>query len=363
MDLSTLALNILTLKLIPYIGNKTIHELLQCIPDLNTTKVHYDLVHKYLGKQQKESMKKLDDIDKKLEKLLLHLHKNSIHVVTINDEGYPLALKMTYNAPVLFLYKGTLQYDFERSLAVIGTRSSTEYGEKQCECFVEQCVRSGLSIISGLASGIDTIAHTTSLRENGYCIGVLGHGFDFCFPSSNWRLYQNIIESGGALVTEYLPHEPPIPGNFPARNRIVAGLAKSTFVVEATENSGSLITAESAFAENRTVFALPADVNRKESIGCNTLIKREIAKLVTTPEDILIEYQIETRNTVGPNHSSEEIPSQFQEIYDCIRTKRFSTHEIYENLTIELSYLTELLSEMEILGYIKQDRNLKWCIQ
>ncbi len=220
---------------------------------------------------------------------------NDIATISINDAAYPPALKEIHNAPRILYVRGTLPARDALSLAVVGTRTPSAYGKQITPGIVRELVRHGATIISGLALGIDGIAHEATLTSGGVTIAVLGAGVDdtSIYPPSHKTLAKRILENGGALVSEYAPGTTPERFHFPERNRIIAGLSRGVLIIEAKEKSGALITATLALKENRDVFAVPGPITSEHSRGPNRLL-REGAKAVLDAYDILEEYGIYT---------------------------------------------------------------------
>ncbi len=211
-----------------------------------------------------------------------------IEVVTLPDADYPPLLKEIYAPPPVLFRRGTLLPEDALALAVVGTRSATPYGRLVTERFVSALVASGVTIVSGLARGIDAVAHRAALQSGGRTIAVLGSGVDTIYPSEHRSLAAAVIEHG-ALLSEYAPGTKPERDNFPARNRLIAGMTRGTLVIEAGEVSGALITAHMALEQNREVFAVPGSITSTHSAGTNALIRHGEAKLVARVEDILEE--------------------------------------------------------------------------
>lgn len=216
-----------------------------------------------------------------------------ISVLTRHDSAYPVRLAEIYNPPPLLYVKGDLGSGGESNLAVVGTRRPTDYGREIAARVVPQLVRAGLTIVSGLARGIDTIVHRAALDAGGCTIAVLGCGLDVVYPPENRALYSR-IPSSGAIVSEYPLGTKPDAFNFPARNRIISGLSLGTVVVEAQRSSGAVITANYALEQSREVFAFPGRATDVTSSGCNHLIRQGCAKLVTDTQDILDELDLTT---------------------------------------------------------------------
>jgi DNA processing protein len=225
--------------------------------------------------------------------VLLHaniLEEQSIVIVTENDLVYPALLLEAPDHPYFLYVRGALLKNELPLLAVVGSRKYTSYGKQACESLVRGAAQAGIGIVSGLAFGIDKIAHEAALREEVYTLAVLGSGIDDASitPTSNQKVAQEILAAGGAIVSEFAPGTVPTARNFPLRNRIIAGLTSGTLVIEAAEKSGSLITARLALDYNRIVFAVPGSIFTPSCQGTNALLKLG-ALPVTAPKDILDE--------------------------------------------------------------------------
>ncbi len=212
-----------------------------------------------------------------------------IDIVTLESSLYPKALKDIYDPPVALYIKGKLVKE-EQAIAVVGSRRATPYGLETAERLAAGLSGYGLTIVSGMARGIDSKAHKGALQAGGRTIAVLGCGLDIVYPSENKELMKNIC-TNGAVISEYLPGIPPIAFNFPARNRIISGMSLGVAVIEANEKSGSLITANFALEQGREVFAIPGNINSSNSTGTNKLI-RDGAKIILDLADILDELKM-----------------------------------------------------------------------
>ncbi|MDA2936055.1 DNA-processing protein DprA [Patescibacteria group bacterium AH-259-L05] len=206
--------------------------------------------------------------------------------ITPQDKNYPPLLKEIPDPPQELYIWGVLKQKEKYPLAVVGTRKVSNYGKQVTLELVTELVKQGLTIISGLALGVDGISHQAALDANGRTIAVLGSGFNHLYPQKHTKLAHDIVKSGGAVITEYPPDTKPTQKTFPVRNRIIAGLALGVLVIEAPMRSGALITARHALEQNRDVFAVPGSIYNKNSAGTNNLIKMG-AKPVTKAEDIL----------------------------------------------------------------------------
>ena len=212
------------------------------------------------------------------------------HVIAQGDPDYPENLAEIYDPPMLLYVKGQIKPDDKRAIAIVGSRHTTHYGLEAAKKLGYQLAYAGVVVVSGLARGIDTAAHQGALAARGRTIAVLGCGINIIYPPENKSLYDKIVESGGAVVTEYPFNSPPDAQNFAIRNRVISGLALGVVVVEAGVGSGALITVKWAVEQGRPVFAVPGRIDSPPSKGCHRLIK-EGAKLVEDAEDILTEFE------------------------------------------------------------------------
>ncbi|MDP2789833.1 MAG: DNA-processing protein DprA [bacterium] len=228
-----------------------------------------------------EGRRKLDP-QKNWEKLVAA----NIHVVTIVDEDYPALLKEIHNAPAVLFYRGTLPRHNDILVAVVGTRVATSYGRTVTPLLVEPLARAGVGIVSGMALGIDGMAHEAALAAGGKTYAIVGTGLDLVYPPQHAELADRIVKAGGAIISEFPLGIPPLAQNFPQRNRIVAGMCAGTLVVEAGEKSGALLTAKLALDENREVFCVPGNITQETSRGTNKFIRLG-AQLVTDTNGIL----------------------------------------------------------------------------
>ncbi|MBY0120708.1 DNA-processing protein DprA [Bacillus sp. S/N-304-OC-R1] len=217
-----------------------------------------------------------------------HYHNQNVHIITVFDEDYPVLLKETYQPPWVLYAKGDISLLRNKlKLAVVGSRQCNQYGNEAIQSLFPKLIENGVVIVSGLAAGIDTIAHQTAIRLGGKTIGVIAGGLNHIYPESNKALSLDMMKNH-LIISEYPPHTKPERWQFPLRNRIISGMSNGTFIVQAKKKSGSLITANYAVQEGREVFALPGNMFSPYSIGTNELIQQG-AKLVQTPDDILEE--------------------------------------------------------------------------
>lgn len=221
------------------------------------------------------------------EKEIRFIEKHRLRVLFLTDPDYPRRLLHCYDSPTILYAKGDADFNPAKSLAVIGTRHHSDYGKQQADKIIQELAGHGISIISGMAYGIDAIAHKAALRYQLPTVGVVAHGLDQVYPADHQGLAREMINQGGALLTEYRYGTAPDKHHFPARNRIVAGMSDATLVIETGERGGSMITAELANGYHRDVLALPGRISDTKSAGCNLLIKQNKAQLITGAADIL----------------------------------------------------------------------------
>lgn len=222
---------------------------------------------------------------KEAEAELEFVQKHKIDALWIDDKNYPSRLKHCEDSPLLLYFKGNANLNPSRTISIVGTRNATHYGKRICEQFVEQLKQFDVQIISGLAYGIDAQAHRNSLKHQISTIGILGHGLDRIYPAAHRDLASRMLENGG-LLTEFPSETNPDRQNFPMRNRIIAGMADVTIVIEAAIKGGALITAEIANSYNRDVCAFPGSIEQEFSAGCNYLIKTNRAHLIRNADDL-----------------------------------------------------------------------------
>lgn len=213
------------------------------------------------------------------------IEKNNIQLYFFQDPNYPQLLKQCVDAPIVLYTMGMVHFN-QKNVSIVGTRKSTSYGKIMTDNLVRDLAPHQVQIISGLAHGIDKAAHEAAIHNNLSTIGVLGHGLDTMYPAAHRQLARRMMENGG-LVTEFISGTIGEPSNFPKRNRIVAGLSEATVVVESSEMGGSMITANLANDYNREVFAFPGNADKEYSSGCNNLIKRSRAHLITEGNDLV----------------------------------------------------------------------------
>ena len=224
-----------------------------------------------------------------LERYEEYMKKHNIELISIYDPYYPKKLQEIYDKPIVLFIKGNKKILNEFSLAIIGCRENTKYGELVAKSITYEIAKKEVITVSGLAKGIDSIAHKATLEICGKTIAVVGNGLDIVYPEENRLLANEIVKRGGAIISEYVIGTKPEKMNFPARNRIISGLSNGVVVIEAKRKSGTMITVDFALEQGREVFAIPGNITSKNSEGTNELIKQG-AKLVNNVSDIFEEY-------------------------------------------------------------------------
>jgi len=239
-----------------------------------------------IGTVRAKSIKEFDDFHI-AEKELEFIEKYNIKTFFLTDKDYPQRLLNCYDSPTLLFYKGAADLNASKIVAIVGTRTNTDYGKQFTEKLVKDLAEQNITIISGLAYGIDAMAHKAALKHDLPTVGVVGHGLDKIYPSDHSGLAKDMIKSGGGILSEFFSGTKPDKHNFPLRNRIVAGISDATVLVETNIKGGSMITGNLANAYNRDVFAVPGRTNDPKSSGCNHLIKYNKAILLTDAEELL----------------------------------------------------------------------------
>jgi DNA processing protein len=242
---------------------------------------------------------------KELEKEIAFIEKYRINPLFLTDSNYPQRLLNCYDPPALLFYRGAANLNASRVVAVIGTRSNTEYGKQLTEKLLKELASPDLLIVSGLAFGIDAVAHRSAIKNNTATVGVLAHGLDTIYPTEHHQLAKDIIKYQGGLLTEYCSNCKPDKHHFPTRNRIVAGMSDAIVVVETGIKGGSMITAELANGYNKDVFAYPGKTTDTKSTGCNYLIKNNKAILLTEAKDLAELMGWQEKTTVNPRQQQE----------------------------------------------------------
>lgn len=291
-----------------------------------------------------------------LDFLLKKLEERNVKIITIKDENFPEILKETSNCPYFFYLRWKI--DNSPKLAIVWSRNITSYWEKAISMIVPDLIPY-FSIVSGWAAWCDTFAHTETMKNNWTTISVIWTGIDIDYPATNKKMYDKIVETGWAVISIFPIWEIWNAYNFPIRNEIVRAMSVWVIVIEAKEKSWSLITAKLALEQWKDLFAVPGDINKANSRGCNNLIKNSEAKLVTWSSDILEEYNILFSEKIDKKEIEFELEID-KKIYDLLILEWLSIDEICEKLKEEITTISFRTSMMELEGFIKRWKDWKY---
>jgi DNA processing protein len=286
------------------------------------------------------------------------MNKYEARIVTFWDKKYPELLKKIYDPPPYIFLKGNIIEEDKYAIAVVGTRNPSKYGIAIAEKFSQELSRLGITIISGLARGVDSVAHTAVLKIGCRTVAVIGSGIDIIYPPENKNLFEKISENG-AVVSEYDMGTQPDAGNFPRRNRIISGMSLGTIIIETAIDGGAMITASTALDQNRDVFAVPGLISEKRSVGCNTLIRDGRAKLVTSIEDVLDELETKLRpilkGITKQTHRPEPELTLFEKkVYENLSEEPIHIDQLSEKADMSTTDVLVNLLSLEFKGLIKQ---------
>lgn len=288
-------------------------------------------------------------------KRLAELNKKQVVVVSWEDKKYPFLLKNISDPPICLYVKGNVNYfDFNKlTIGIVGTRTPTIYGQQIAKKFSSDLAAAGFNIISGLAIGIDTIAHWSCLNAGGKTIAVLGCGVNIIYPADNRNLYYKIIEKGGLIISEFPPEQLVLKGLFISRNRIISGLSKGVIIIEGGEHSGALITAKYAAEQGRDVFAPPSPINSDMSKAPNILLK-EGAKLITSVNDVFEEFNLKI-TPAKKEDILKDLTGEEKSIVELLSKELMIVDEIVVSIKIPTNQVLNTLSVLEIKGIIEKN--------
>ncbi len=287
------------------------------------------------------------------------IEKHGIRCVTIADPDYPARLLDCHDAPLVLFSLGNVNYNATRMVGVVGTRKATDYGRRMCHTFIKELYElcPDITIVSGLAYGIDIESHKAALEVGFPTIGVLAHGLDMIYPSAHRPVAKQMLSDGG-LVTEFMSRTAPLGPNFVRRNRIIAGLSDAVVVVESAAKSGSLITAEIACSYNRDCFAFPGSVGDPYSVGCNELIRDNRASLITSAFDMVsaLNWNVRKKGSAVQKELFPDLTDEEEKVYGRIRLKAQGVHisTLMTELNIPYPHLSTILFSLEMKGLIQQ---------
>lgn len=313
------------------------------------------------------------DWERELTRELELVDKAGVEIITLYDEAYPEVLRNLYDPPLCLYVRGRLPKFPEYAVAIVGSRRISNYGARMTRQITSEAVAAGYTIVSGLAYGVDTIAHTVTVEQNGCTVAVLGGGLMRIHPQENVPLARRIVETGGAVISEFPMNYPVSRTSFPRRNRIVAGLSKMTIVTEAGVGSGALITARLALDNGRDLFAVPGHADNPQAQGCHQLIKEGAAGLIENFSDVLNAMGVgfgylptlapgeenRAETTQANNLPLDDLPPQAREILNLLATWReLSLDQLADKINCETGELLSTLMMLEMKLLIEHDSSM-----
>ncbi len=349
-------ITILNLLNVPKIGPKRVRALL----------LKHDILDSIFSLSEKD-LCAIDGIDQRLAKTIKSYfdfdygkkewdtaQDKDARIISLWDEEYPVPLKNIYNPPVLLYLKGKSLNQKEDTVAIVGSRNTTQYGRRVAQSLAKDLSANDLTIVSGLARGIDTVAHKEVVTGGGKTIAVLGSGVDIIYPAEN-RDLADAITKNGTIISEFPLGTKPDPGNFPQRNRIISGLSHGTIVVEAGDRSGAMLTALNSIDQNREVFAVPGRIYDKQSVGCLRLI-RHGAVPVENAEQIIehIQHRLFKPRKAKQTKIRFDITEEEKQILNILDNDPKHIDELTRISSVEITQLLTILLQLELKGAIKQ---------
>ncbi|MCK9430859.1 MAG: DNA-processing protein DprA [Candidatus Omnitrophica bacterium] len=347
--------SLVSLNLIPQIGSVRLDKLLKYFSQpSDILKASRQNLEAVVGSRIGEGILSFDT--KNLDKDLAQAKKAGLEIITLFDGDYPRNLKQIPGAPIVLYVSGKIIEADNLSLGIVGSRRASLYGLSSAEKFAAELALKGLTIISGMARGVDTYAHRGALKAVGRTIAVMGSGFGHIYPPENQGLAEKIAKNG-AVISEFPMDMKPLAQNFPRRNRLISGLSLGVLVTEAARNSGALITVDFALEQGREVFVLPGRIDASSSLGSNELLKQG-AKLVTCSEDILEELDL------GISGESNQVQPELEEnilcakeenlLYNCISHSAVAIDDLLEKTSLTSSQISSLILKLQFKKLIKE---------
>jgi DNA processing protein len=281
-------------------------------------------------------------------------------ILALEDEEYPERLKKIHDAPPVLYIKGSFTEKDEFPIAVVGSRHASSYGNTSAAKIASGLAEKGITVVSGMARGIDSVAHRAAITTGGRTIAVLGSGIDVVYPPEGRGLYNDIVKKG-IVISEFPPGTKPEPSNFPRRNRIISGLSVGVVIIEASETSGALITADLAVNQDREVFAVPGNINSARSKGTNKLIKKG-ARLVDNAEDILDElkfilgedFYLESTEHQRRHLDNESLTDEEKKVLESLSTQPVHIDIVIDETGFRSEVVSRILLELELKGFLRQ---------
>lgn len=334
------------------ISNKVTLKLLKVYENYEELVKNVQSLKEIQGLNIRTANKIIKNINLDIKSYLNKVENQGIKIVFYTDENYPYNLNYIDDFPLMLYYLGELKEEDKLGISIVGSRKCTSYGAWACKELVTGLSSYKIPIISGLAYGIDKIAHQTSLDNDNRTIAVVGNGLDIVYPANHRQLYKSILDNG-AIISEYSLGIKPLPYNFPYRNRIISGIGQGVAVIEAQGKSGTLITANYAAEQGKEVFALPGNINSFYSKGTNALI-RDGAKIITELEDILEE--INCPKILNTENQKIEFTDEIEgQIYSILKNSPCTCDIISHQLNIPIDKINVNLTKLEIKGYIREE--------
>ena len=297
-------------------------------------------------------------IEDRINNIIEICQKENYQIISIWDENYPVLLREIHYPPILIFVKGNLS-ERKANVAIVGKRRCSEYGRYCSELFAGYLAKNNVIIISGLAEGIDSYSHIAAMDAGGITFAIIASGLDCILPTNKNQLANQIVESGGAVISEYAPGIKAKIPYFPQRNRIISGMSKGVIVIESAERGGSLITAHFAFDQGREVYAVPGNITLEKSVGANLLIKKNFATIAISPEMVFDDLGLNDgktqRNLFVASKIEELLDNDNQKlVYDLITSEPEHIDDISLKAQLDMPEILVLLLELELKGIVKQ---------
>ncbi len=288
--------------------------------------------------------------------------QNDYRYIKRSDSAYPGILKRYERMPEGLYVRGALPDPARKSVAIVGARSCSMYGKHHAKALAMLLAENGVQVISGLAFGTDACAHKGALEGGGKTFAVLGCGIDFCYPESNRHLYNEMLRSGGGVMTEFAPGTPALAHNFPIRNRIISALSDAVVIIEARKKSGSLITANYALEQGKTIYAMPGRVDDPLSIGCNELIAQGAFPLLSAGQllkDLGIDEGSVKKDPARPRE--DDLDPEERRLIDCLSDDPKTLGELDNEVSLGTAVLTCILIRLQLKGYVEEPFPGSYC--
>ncbi len=365
MQKKSILRNLIALSLIPGFGARKIREFARSQENIaNFFNLSKSKLRSFEGVGEASALAILSFKDwERVDSIISDTERIGASLVTISDTVYPELLKQIYDPPSLYWMKGNPEVFEKPGIAVIGTRNPSMYGKKKAAQLAGELAEKGFCIVSGLAYGIDAIAHRAALDANGSTVAVLGSGIDNIYPQKHLKLAKDIVLSGGAVISEFPLGAKPDAGNFPIRNRIVSGMSLGVLVIESGMQGGSMITAELGLDQNREIFAIPHNLDNLSGSGGNYLIKKGAAKLVQVLDDIVVELPVQYNGRAEENKIEWPEKQKWREldldemsrcVCEKLEEESFQVDDLAEALETNTSNLLVTLLQLEMEGIVRQ---------